>query len=178
MSEGERINKLRSEVARIEGKSKPLTMDEFGDRIGVQRSWVSKVENGQRHLTNQMISAICNVYGVREEWLRDGAGDIFIKKSAEDELNALADKVMADTPESFRRRFVSMLAKLTDEQWKVLSEMEDMMLALRDERSSGSAPAAADQPLTEADLHAELQREIDTQKKVEGKSTGSDSIAG
>lgn len=176
MSEGERISELRKAVAKNEGKKRPLTMDEFGERVGVQRSWVSKVEKGQRHLTNQMISAICNVYGVREEWLRDGTGEIFVQKSAEEELNALADKIMADTPESFRRRFVSMLAKLTDEQWQVLSDMEDMLLATKDNQNA-QLPVQ-DEQVTEQSLHADLQREIDTQKKAEEKSTGSDSIAG
>lgn len=174
MNEGERISELRKAVAKNEGRKRPLTMDEFGERVGVQRSWVSKVEKGQRHLTNQMISAICNVYGVREEWLRDGTGDIFVQKSAEEELNTLADKIMTDTPESFRRRFVSMLAKLTDEQWKVLSDMEDMLLAMRTDQDRQEQ----DEQVTEQSLHADLQKEIDAQKKVEERFTGSGSIAG
>lgn len=117
------------------------------------------------------ILAICREYGVREEWLREGTGDIFIKKSAEDELNELARKVMSDTPDSFRRRFVSMLAKLTDEQWKLLSDMEDMMLATKSDISSDDS----DRDSIEQ-LHADLDREIALQKKQEEGSTGSGSM--
>ena len=68
---------------------------------------------------------------------------------------------MADTPDSFRRRFVTMLAKLTDDQWKLLSEMESMLLS-----SAGS-----DKDST-AQLHADLDHEIALQKKQAARSTG------
>ena len=97
-------------------------------------------------------------------------------KSPAEELNALADKVMTDTPESFRRRFVAMLAKLTDEQWQVLSDMEDMLLAMKADQNA-QLPVQNEQ-VTEQSLLADLQCEIDAQKKVGAKSTGSGSIAG
>nr|DAE94464.1 MAG TPA: hypothetical protein [Bacteriophage sp.] len=79
---------------------------------------------------------------------------------------------MTDTPESFRRRFVAMLAKLTDEQWQVLSDMEDMLLAMKADQTA-QLPVQNEQ-VTEQSLLADLQCEID----VGAKSTGSGSIAG
>ena len=155
----ERIKYLRKELLH-------LSMEEFGEGIHISKAAVSRAEAGLNGISDQTVDLICREYGVREEWLRDGTGDVFVKKSAEDELNALADKVMTDTPDSFRRRFVSMLAKLTDEQWQLLSDMEDMMLA---ERKTQSDQAASDQ------LHSDLDREIALQKKPEEKSTGSGS---
>lgn len=163
MTENERIKELRKNYLR-------LTLAEFGERIGVRHSAISNIENGIRNVTDQMRTSICREYGVREEWLRDGVGEVFVRKSAEDELNALAEKVMTDTPDSFRRRFISMLAKLTDEQWRLLSEMEDIMLASKSDVPSGdSGRESAEQ------LRADLDREIALQKKQEEKSTGSGS---
>lgn len=163
MTENERIKELRKNYLR-------LTLAEFGERIGVRHSAISNIENGIRNVTDQMRTSICREYGVREEWLRDGVGEVFVRKSAEDELNALAEKVMADTPDSFRRRFISMLAKLTDEQWKLLSEMEDMMLAAKSDVPSGDSDRESAEQ-----LRADLDREIALQKKQEEKSTGSGS---
>ena len=152
----ERIKYLRKEILH-------LSMEEFGDRIHISKAAISRAEAGLNGISNQTIDLICREYGVREEWLRTGSGDIFVKKTIEDELTDLAEKVMADTPDSFRRRFVTMLAKLTDDQWKLLSEMESMLLS-----SAGS-----DKDST-AQLHADLDHEIALQKKQAARSTGSD----
>ena len=153
----ERIKYLRKEILH-------LSMEEFGDRIHISKAAISRAEAGLNGISNQTIDLICREYGVREEWLRTGSGDIFVKKTIEDELTDLAEKVMADTPDSFRRRFVTMLAKLTDDQWKLLSEMESMLLS----SAAGSDKDSA------AQLHADLDHEIALQKKQAARSTGSD----
>lgn len=153
----ERIKYLRKEILH-------LSMEEFGDRIHISKAAISRAEAGLNGISNQTIDLICREYGVREEWLRTGSGDIFVKKTIEDELTDLAEKVMADTPDSFRRRFVTMLAKLTDDQWKLLSEMESMLL---------SSASGSDKDST-AQLHADLDHEIALQKKQAARSTGSD----
>ena len=160
----ERIKYLRKELLH-------LSMEEFGEGIHISKAAVSRAEAGLNGISDQTVDLICREYGVREEWLREGTGDVFVKKSAEDELNALAEKVMADTPDSFRRRFVSMLAKLNDEQWKLLSDMEDMMLATKSDMSSDDS----DRDSIEQ-LHADLDHEIALQKKQEEGSTGSGSM--
>ena len=120
---------LRERLFELRKHILDKTMDEFGKRVGLSKQAISQVESGKSNLSDVAIKAICREYGVREEWLRTGSGDIFVKKTIEDELTDLAEKVMADTPDSFRRRFVTMLAKLTDDQWKLLSEMESMLLS-------------------------------------------------
>ena len=68
----ERIKTLR--------KTLKLTLAEFGDRIGVTKSAMSKIENGANGTTEQTIKSICREFGVREEWLREGTGEIFQKQ--------------------------------------------------------------------------------------------------
>lgn len=171
MTENERVRYLR-ETVLPDREGHKISQDLFVDGLGIKKSALSLIESGRNSLTDSVRILICNKYGVREEWLREGTGDIFIKKSAEDELNELARKVMSDTPDSFRRRFVSMLAKLSDEQWKVLSDMEDLMLAAKPETSSDDSRNEALEQ-----LHADLDREIEAQKKAAEKSTGLDSTA-
>ena len=66
---GERIKELR--------KSLGLTLEEFGKKLGVGKSAISNIENGSRNLTDQMALSIRREFNVREEWLRDGTGDMF-----------------------------------------------------------------------------------------------------
>lgn len=64
MTVNERIKEIR--------KSNGLTMDKFGECIGVTKAAISKIENSQRGVTDQMIKSICREFGYNEEWLRDG----------------------------------------------------------------------------------------------------------
>lgn len=49
-----------------------LTMEKFGERIGVTKSTISNIENGNRNATEHMIKSICREFDYREEWLRNG----------------------------------------------------------------------------------------------------------
>lgn len=58
-----------------------LTMDDFGKHIGVGKTAISKIESGDRGVTDQMFTFIVREFHVRPEWLRDGEGEMFDKQS-------------------------------------------------------------------------------------------------
>lgn len=66
----ERVKELR--------KALNLTMEKFGDRLGVKKNSISQIESGNRNLTDQMFLAICREFSVNEDWLRTGSGEMFI----------------------------------------------------------------------------------------------------
>ena len=66
MTENERVKELR--------KARDLTLEKFGQRLGVGKTAISKIERGENAVTDQMRRSICREFGVREEWLRDGEG--------------------------------------------------------------------------------------------------------
>lgn len=53
-----------------------LTLEEFGRRIGMTKSGLSKVERGENGTTEQTITSICREFNVNEEWLRTGTGSM------------------------------------------------------------------------------------------------------
>ena len=61
MTEGIRINKIR--------KSLSLTLEKFGERLGVTKTTISRIEKGERNCTDQMIKSICREFNINEEWL-------------------------------------------------------------------------------------------------------------
>lgn len=58
-------------------KALDLTMEKFGERVGVQKTAISRIESGKNNLTEQMLLAICREFGVNENWLRNGVGEMF-----------------------------------------------------------------------------------------------------
>lgn len=110
----ERIRKIR--------KEKGLTLEKFGERIGIQKATLSKIENGTVTLTDRNVTSICREFNVNETWLRTGEGEMFVDMDTEDELMRWAGEVLSGSDTSFQKRFVKMLMGLNPAQWKVLEE--------------------------------------------------------
>lgn len=54
-----------------------LNQEQFGGRLGVTNAAISRIEKGEREITNQMFISVCREFNVNEEWLRTGRGEIF-----------------------------------------------------------------------------------------------------
>ena len=70
---GERIKELR--------KALGMTQEKFAERIGLKRNSVALIELG-RDTSEQTIFAICREFRVNEDWLRTGAGEMFVPTPA------------------------------------------------------------------------------------------------
>jgi transcriptional regulator with XRE-family HTH domain len=78
----ERIKQIR--------KALDLTQAEFAERIGSVQNTITGYETGRRSPSNPVISSICHVFGVDEEWLRTGKGTMFVSET--DEIDSLVRK--------------------------------------------------------------------------------------
>lgn len=140
-SQGNRIKELR--------KSLGLTQEKFAAQIGIKRNSLSQIEIGTNSLSPQNMLLICKEWNVSEEWLRDGVGEMFVSADRRQQLHAWADRVLADSPESFRYRFVNALSRLPDEWWyltekaalEVLADYNPEQAAkFREESAAGADP--------------------------------------
>lgn len=116
-----------------------LTLEGFGDRIGVTRAAVSKWENGDRGIADSMVVSICREFGVSEQWLRTGEGEMF-EQTRETVLDRLAAEYSLDKEQ------VSVIENFLD-----LSPQE-RTLFLTQMRKVFGGPAAAQQPPRRADV--------------------------
>lgn len=114
MTEGQRVREVR--------KSLGLTMEKFGSSLGVGKTAISKIEGNERNLTDQMLLSICMVYNVNEEWLRSGTGEMFVPMTRDEQIEEFFGDVLRDEEDDFRRRLISVLAKLTPDEWGLLEE--------------------------------------------------------
>ena len=68
-----------------------MSQADFGKKIGLARSGISSVENGQRVVQERHIKLILSAFpDVSEEWLRNGVGEMF--KSSSNEAERLVKK--------------------------------------------------------------------------------------
>ena len=97
-----------------------LTMEKFGNRLGVKKNTVSQWESGTNSLTDQTITSICREFNVNEDWLRNGTGDMFLPTSRRKEIEKLTNQLLAEEEDSFKNRFIAMLADFSVKEWEFL----------------------------------------------------------
>lgn len=85
MTQGERVREIRKELG--------LTLEKFGEKLGVKKNAISQLENGRNALTDQMVKAICREYNVNYDYLMNGEGEMFddLPQTVLDELCAQYD---------------------------------------------------------------------------------------
>lgn len=119
MTQGERVKEIR--------KSLDLTLEKFGEKLGVTKTTISRIEKGINNLTEQMAKSICREYNVNYDFLTYGDGEMFddLPQTVIDELCAqynLSDSEKAiiemyvSLPEDFRQLLKERTTELLHKQ--------------------------------------------------------------
>lgn len=156
---GDRIKKVRKEL--------DLTQQKFADQIGTTQNALTGYETGRRNPSAAAINNICKTFNVSEKWLRTGEGEMFHPLSADDELSQVFSAIAASDDELIKR-IIRAYWKLDDREKAAVKKLIDGFSA----GGSGTLPAdtghheaKAPQEMTTAELHAELDRQIEEEKK-------------
>ena len=100
-----------------------MSMDKFGAALGVSRVAVSRLESGDNNPSKQTVLAICKTFGISEEWLRTGEGEMKAALSREQEIADIMNRMLADEPDSYRTKLISYVSRMSDEQIALLNKM-------------------------------------------------------
>ncbi len=126
MTQGERVNAVR--------KKEEMTMEQFGKKLGVQKSAISKIEKGERNLTEQMLLSICREFGVNEVWLRTGEGGVenMFTKLSEDDRFSINLGNLGRTENQLARNMLNAIAEASPEKLKHIEEFMKACLGIED----------------------------------------------
>lgn len=113
-------------------KNAGMTQQQFADRLGVSRNTVATYETSSRVPIDAVLVSICREFGVREEWLRTGQGEIYMTMTPDLELSRWFGQILMEEESSFKRRFLLALAALKEGEWKALEHLSDGMLRKAD----------------------------------------------
>ena len=114
MTENERVAQIR--------KKKSLSMESFGEKIGVTKSAIGNIESGRRGLTTQVAKAICREFNVSEKWLRTGEGQMMVERSGEEEIQEAIERLMTGEKSKFKKRLLMVLSNLEESEWIILEK--------------------------------------------------------
>lgn len=122
MTQGERVKEIR--------KSLGLTMEKFGERIGVSKASISNIENGNRNLTEQMTKSICREFSVDYIWLTTGDGEMFVEN--DDDVVEMIDRIMVGENE-FHKNLFKTFARLDESELLALESIMKKVMDLMSE---------------------------------------------
>ena len=112
-----------NERIRAIGEKSGLNQTDFGARLGVKQTTITGYENGTRTPIDAVLLTICREFHVNENWLRTGRGDPYIQLSRDEELAQFFGDVMKGEDPDFRRRLLSVMSRLTTDEWALLEQM-------------------------------------------------------
>lgn len=120
----DRIKKVRKEL--------DLTQQAFADKLGIQRNTIAMYEMGRTVPSDAIVRSICREFGVNEDWLRNGVGEMFIQQTRDEQIEAFIGSMLANEEDSFKHRLISGLCALDETGWRMLEEFLDSIQKKKD----------------------------------------------
>ena len=115
MTQGERIREVR--------KTLGLTLEKFGEKIGMKKNSVSQIENGKNSVTEQVVKSICREFNVDYIWLTTGDGEMFV--DTDDDFIERIDRIMAGEDDARKNLFKALL-EASDEDIAAFQRIIDL----------------------------------------------------
>lgn len=122
-----------NERVKMARKALNLTQIEFGDKVGISQGHLTSIESGKRTVTDKSVIAICATFGINEEWLRTGTGEMFIASDSTI-VSQLSSEYGLD---AFETVILKGFLKLKPEQREFLKDrIKDMLSDILDDEAA------------------------------------------
>lgn len=121
MTQGERIKEVRNTLG--------LTLEKFGEKLGVTKTAISRIEKGERGLTEQMTKSICREFSVDYIWLTTGDGEMFVE--SDDDFFERIDRIMLGEDDARKNLFKALL-EASDEDIATFQRIIDLFASKKD----------------------------------------------
>lgn len=141
-------------------KSKKLSQKQFALSLGVTQSGVSYMEQDGSTVSDASIKTICSVYGLNEEWLRSGTEPMVDQSDTFSLDQYLQEKGCSALEISVVKSYFQLDSKTRQAVFDFfrsrLDAAKERLAADAGQRPEAKAP----QEMTDAELHAELDRQL------------------
>ena len=107
-------------------KALGLSQEEVGRRVGVTGVAISRIEGGDRALTDRMALALCKEFNVDYGWLTTGQGEMFV--NTDDALGGIVDSIMQGD-NALAKSIFKGFAQFDENDWARLRDLIDKFLA-------------------------------------------------
>jgi transcriptional regulator with XRE-family HTH domain len=110
-------------------KALNISQKDFAKAICVSNTYLADVENGARKANGRIIKLASVIFGIREDWLKTGGGDMFYK-----------------TPDEKMTRLAGIFNELPPDYQDYALQQIEKLLILRKNQDTPSPPPPPDAP--------------------------------
>lgn len=110
-------------------KANKLSQADFGKSLGVSRDIIANLETGRVEPTELIKKSISNEFGISLEWLESGEGKMMQDFSRDTEIAEYVGRTLTTTEDTFQKRLIAALSKLSVEEWEVLEKLANDLAA-------------------------------------------------
>ena len=110
---GERIKSIRRSVGK--------TQQELADALNLKRNTIATYEMGKSEPSDRTIADICRLYNINEQWLRTGAGEMFLDLGPDAQLEKIFDQIQLSGDETIRA-IIRTYWKLSDQGKEIVRQ--------------------------------------------------------
>lgn len=122
MTQGERVKLVR--------KNLNLTLDKFGEKLGMKKNSLSQIENNKNSLTEQTAKGICREFNVNYIWLTTGEGEMFV--TVDDHILSAINSIMMGE-DGFQKSVLKHFALADDSFWESLERVINECIEIKKE---------------------------------------------
>ncbi len=131
--------------------------DDFGAKIGLSGSNIRNIENGRINITDRVISNLCNVFYINEDWLRNGGPDdeIFVEMTQDEELEKCTQMLLdsdGDLIADLIKNFIVVYQNLDSNSKQVLKNVANELLQPKKNETAQAEPVVSEPPHIEMRL--------------------------
>lgn len=115
------MNKLIKELRKALG----LTQQEFADKLGISRNTIATYEIGKSEPSGAAFALICSTFGINENWLRTGEGEMFLPINNENDFERVWRQIKLSNSENadFIKRIMRSFWSLSADKQAVIIEL-------------------------------------------------------
>lgn len=109
-------------------KESGLSQEAFAKAIKRGRGEIANIIYDKTEVKDNIIDAVCECFGIRDEWLRDGLEPMKAPKTREEEISEMVGAALNGSSE-FKKAVIRMICSRTDAE---LETLENALQAVYD----------------------------------------------
>ncbi len=122
-----------NERVKLVRKDLNLTMEKFGEQIGLKKAAVSVIENGKCSVTEANIRSICREFNVDYTWLTTGTGKMYV--DTDQSFFNKIDLIMAGENE-FHKNLIKYAVNLDIKELETIENMINQFLEMNKKKNN------------------------------------------
>lgn len=117
------VENLKDRIKKIR-KEANLTQEKFAERLGLKRNTIATYETGKSEPMDNIVLSICREFGINENWLRDGTGEMY--KERDGSFSELLSD-LEDSDDDFIKSLITVYMGLDENSKQALRKIASEM---------------------------------------------------